>query len=120
MLTDSSGMFSVVAMSSLLRFCLFSRINCLSVIPYLPYFALFTVMLIESITVQICQNEYIWGGTVAQAVALTIYELKRLRGQGFDSDPLSFPDPTPHLFSFPVQKHSLSYRLKAKSPPNFL
>src|SRR4029434_2166073 len=42
------------------------------------------------------------GGTVAQAVAPTIYGLERPRGHGFESDLLSFPDPSSiHLISCP-------------------
>src|SRR4029434_7601581 len=62
----------------------------------------------------------ILGGTVAQAVAPTIYGLQHPRGHGFKSDPLSFPDPTPHLFSPShfLSKPSLSYLNKGKKPKN--
>ena len=50
---------------------------------------------------------------MAQAVAPTIYGLESPRGHGFESDPLSFPDPTPHLFSPShfLSTPSLSYPL---------
>src|SRR4029434_3893086 len=59
------------------------------------------------------------GGTVAQAVAPTIYGLERPRGHGFEYDPLSFPDPIPHLFSPShfLSKPSLSYLNKATQKP---
>ena len=59
------------------------------------------------------------GGTVAQAVAPTIYRLECPRGHGFESNPLSFPDPTPHLVSpsHSLSKPSLSYPIKGKKPP---
>ena len=49
------------------------------------------------------------GGTVAQAAALTMYGHERPRGHRFESDRLSFPDPTPHLFSssFPVKTFTI-------------
>src|SRR4029434_11021920 len=60
------------------------------------------------------------GGTVAQAAALTIYRLECPWGRGFGSDPLSFPDPTPHLFSPShfLSKPSLSYLIKGQKPKN--
>ena len=58
------------------------------------------------------------GGTVVQAVSPTIYGLERPRGHRFESDPLSFPDSTPHLFSPShfLSKPSLSYLIKGQKP----
>src|SRR4029434_6176099 len=68
---------------------------------------------------EVSQNHLIWGGdTVAQAVAPTIYGLECPRGHGFESDPRSFADPTPHHFSPShfLSKPSLSYLIKGKKP----
>src|SRR4029434_4879785 len=60
------------------------------------------------------------GGTVAQAVAPTIYGLECPRGHGFESDPLLFPDHTPQQLSPShfLSKPSLSYLIKSKKPKN--
>ena len=74
---------------------------------------MFTLLLLCQITIYQYTNKVIAGwGAVAQAAVPTMNELERPRGPGFESDPRSFPDPTPHLQLISCHKPSLHTRGK--------